>query len=57
MTYLSFTVNPLETSVTQQAQNAYLVGDLSSVPNLTELYNLTLLNQILQQHEDQTITS
>ncbi len=57
MTYLSFTVNPLETSVTQQAENAYLVGDLSSVPNLSGLYSLTLLNQILQQQGEPTITS
>ena len=50
MTYLSFAYDPLETSVAQQAQNAYVLGFLgSSVPNLNGLFDLTLLNQVLQE--------
>ena len=57
LTELSFTVDPLEASVTQQAENAYLLGDLgTTVPNLSGIYNLTLLNEILQQQDDQPIT-
>jgi NitT/TauT family transport system substrate-binding protein len=53
---LTFTVNPLESSVTQQAENAYLLGDLgTSVPNLSGIYNLTLLNQVLQAQGETTI--
>jgi NitT/TauT family transport system substrate-binding protein len=56
--YLTFTYDPLETSVEQQAQNAYALGDLSSaVPNLSGLYDLTLLNQVLQQDNLPQITS
>jgi len=58
LTDLSFTVNPLESSVAQQAENAYALGDLgSSPPNLSGIYDLTLLNTILQQQGEQTITS
>jgi len=56
--YLSFTYDPLEASVTQQAQNAYELGFLgSSAPNLNGLFNLTLLNEVLQQDGLPTITS
>jgi NitT/TauT family transport system substrate-binding protein len=48
--YLSFTYDPLEASVTQQAQNAYELGFLgSSAPNLNGLFDLTLLNEVLAQ--------
>jgi NitT/TauT family transport system substrate-binding protein len=58
LTDLSFTVNPLESSVTQQAENAYLLGDLgTTVPNLSGIYNLTLLNEVLQQQGEAAITS
>ena len=58
LTDLSFTVNPLETSVTQQAENAYLLGDLgTSVPNISGIFNLTLLNEVLQQQGVASITS
>ncbi len=48
--YLTFTYDPLEASVTQQAQNAYQLGFLgTTAPNLNGLFNLTLLNEVLQQ--------
>jgi len=54
LTRLNFTDNPLESSVLQQAQNAYQLGDLGSVPpsstNLLGLYNLTILNSVLEAH-------
>lgn len=56
--YLSFTYDPLEASVTQQAQNAYELGFLgSTAPNLNGLYDLTLLNQVLQQDGLPPVTS
>jgi NitT/TauT family transport system substrate-binding protein len=56
--YLSFTYDPLEASVTQQAQNAYELGFLgSSAPNLNGLFDLTLLNEVLQQDGLPTITN
>ena len=55
--YLSFTYDPLEASVTQQAQNAYELGFLgSSAPNLNGLFDLTLLNEVLQQDGLPTIS-
>ena len=49
--YLSFSYDPLEASVAQQAQNAYALGDLGTTPpdNITGIYDLTILNQVLQQ--------
>jgi NitT/TauT family transport system substrate-binding protein len=48
--YLTFTYDPLEASVAQQAQNAYELGFLgTTAPNLNGLFNLTLLNEVLQQ--------
>jgi NitT/TauT family transport system substrate-binding protein len=56
--YLTFTYDPLESSVTQQAQNAYELGFLgTSAPNLTGLYDLTLLNEVLQQRGLPPVTS
>jgi len=50
MTYLSFTYDPLEASVAQQATNAYNLGYLGTTPpDLNGLYDLTLLNQVLQE--------
>jgi NitT/TauT family transport system substrate-binding protein len=47
--YLTFTYDPLEASVAQQAQNAYELGFLgTTAPNLNGLFDLTLLNQVLQ---------
>ena len=56
--YLSFTYDPLEASVTQQAQNAYELGFLgTSAPNLNGLFDMTLLNEVLQQDGLPTVTS
>lgn len=50
MNYLSFTYDPLESSVQQQATNAYNLGFLGTTPpDLNGLYDLTILNQVLQQ--------
>jgi NitT/TauT family transport system substrate-binding protein len=47
---LSFTYDPLETSVQQQAQNAYQLGFLGKTPpNLNGLFDLTILNQVLSE--------
>jgi len=47
---LSFTYDPLVASVQQQAQNAYQLGFLGKTPpNLTGLFDLTILNQVLSQ--------
>jgi NitT/TauT family transport system substrate-binding protein len=54
MTRLSFTDSPLEASVLQQAQNAYALNDLGTVAptaqSLAGLYNLTILNSILEEY-------
>ncbi len=56
--YLTFTYDPLEASVTQQAQNAYELGFLgTTAPNLNGLFDLTLLNEVLQQDGLPQITS
>jgi len=56
--YLSFTYDPLEASVAQQAQNAYELGFLgTSAPNLNGLFDLTLLNEVLQQDGLPQVTS
>lgn len=56
--YLTFTYDPLESSVAQQAQNAYALGDLgSSPPNLNGIFDLTILNQVLQQDGLPQVTS
>jgi len=47
---LSFTYDPLASSIQQQAQNAYVLGFLGKTPpNLDGLFDLTMLNQVLQQ--------
>lgn len=47
---LTFTYDPLITSVDQQAQNAYVLGFLGNTePNLTGLFDLTYLNNALTQ--------
>jgi NitT/TauT family transport system substrate-binding protein len=46
---LTFTYDPLSASVNQQAQNAYSLGFLTASPsNLTGLYDLTILNSVLE---------
>lgn len=48
---LSFTYDPLETSVLAQADHAYDVGDLTQNPtnsSLSSLYNLSILNSVLK---------
>ena len=46
---LTFTYDPASESVTQQAQNAYSLGFLTTSPsNLSGLYDLTILNSVLE---------
>jgi NitT/TauT family transport system substrate-binding protein len=55
---LSFTYDPLETSVQQQALNAYQLGFLGKTPpNLNGLFDLTILNQALNQLGLTAVTS
>ena len=45
---MSFTFDPLESSVIQQAQHAYALGDLTQNPaSLTGLFDLSILNSVL----------
>jgi NitT/TauT family transport system substrate-binding protein len=54
MTRLNFTDSPLETSVLQQAQNAFALNDLGSTlptaQSLSGLYNLAILNSLLEEY-------
>jgi hypothetical protein len=55
---LSFTCDPLISSVDQQSQNAYVLGFLGSTePNLSGLFNLTYLNNALTQLQLPTVTN
>jgi NitT/TauT family transport system substrate-binding protein len=45
---ITFTYDPIESSVAVQAEHAYALGDLTKNPtNLSDLYNLTILNIVL----------
>jgi NitT/TauT family transport system substrate-binding protein len=47
---LSFTYDPLVSSVQLQADNAFQLGFLGKTPpNLNGLFDLTILNQVLTQ--------
>jgi NitT/TauT family transport system substrate-binding protein len=47
---LSFTYNPLKSSVDVQAQDAYQLGFLGTTPtDISNLFDLNLLNQVLTQ--------
>jgi len=57
---MTFTYDPLETSVAAQAQHAYAVGDLQQDPTLTVLsgvYNLSMLNEVLTSQGLPTVVS
>jgi NitT/TauT family transport system substrate-binding protein len=55
---LTFTYDPLESSVEQQAIDAYNLGYLGKTPpNLNGLFDLTILNQVLQQLGEGAISS
>lgn len=50
LTTLTLTYDPLETTITQQAQNEYAVGFLPTQPtstSLANLYDLSILNSVL----------
>ncbi len=46
---LDFTSDPIASSLIQEADNANTVGFLDSKPDLSGIYDLTLLNQVLDQ--------
>jgi NitT/TauT family transport system substrate-binding protein len=56
---MSFTYDPIATSVQIQAQHAYALGDLTSNPEslLGGLYNLTILNSVLSSDGLSTVQS
>ncbi len=55
---LSFTYDPLISSVNQEAQNAYALGYLgSTLPNLSGLFDLTYLNNALVGLHLQNVTN
>jgi len=55
---LSLTYDPLVSSVQQMATNAYQLGFLGKTPpNLQGLFDLTILNQVLEQRGLPTISS
>jgi len=57
---MTFSYDPLETSVAVQAQHAYAVGDLQQDPTstlLSGIYNLTILNEVLTSQGLATVTS
>jgi len=58
LTTLSFTYDPLESSVQVQAQNAFTLGFLGkTAPNISGLFDLTFLNQALTERGLPTISS
>lgn len=46
---LALTYDPIVSSLYQEANNTYKVGFLDSPPDLTGIYDLTLLNQVLDE--------
>ena len=57
LTTLSFTYDPLESSVQVQAQNAFTLGFLGkTAPNISGLFDLTFLNQALTERGLPTIS-
>ncbi len=55
---LTFTFDPLESSVQVQAEHAYAVGDLTENPtNISAIFNLSILNSVLTQDGLPTVQS
>lgn len=48
-TRMRVTYDPISTSLIQSAQSAYAAGFLTQKPDLTGIYDLTLLNKVLQE--------
>ena len=46
---LEITYDPIVSSLYKYADNQYKIGFLDSKPDLTGIYDLTLLNQVLQE--------
>jgi NitT/TauT family transport system substrate-binding protein len=46
---IDFTYDPIRLSLFQNAADAYNMGFLPENPDLTEIYNLTILDQVLQE--------
>ena len=54
---LDITYDPIETSLNTEAENQYKIGFLDSNPDLSGIYDLTLLNQVLTEKGLPEITS
>jgi NitT/TauT family transport system substrate-binding protein len=52
---LTPTYDPLSASLTKSAQESFDAGSLKSVPDLSHLYDLTLLNQVLTEKKKKGI--
>ena len=52
---LTFTNDPVASSVQQSAEDAHDVGLLDSVPDLKGLFDLTILNEVLKANGDQPV--
>jgi NitT/TauT family transport system substrate-binding protein len=52
---LSPTYDPLRASLVRSAQESFDAGSLKAVPDLSNLYDLTLLNQILKEKKKKAI--
>jgi NitT/TauT family transport system substrate-binding protein len=53
---LELTSDPIETSLYTDAENQYKIGFLDSKPDLSGIYDLTLLNQVLKEKGSQSST-
>jgi NitT/TauT family transport system substrate-binding protein len=53
---LTFTNDPIASSVQQSAQDAKDVGLLDTVPDLKGLFDLTILNQVLHENGEQPVS-
>ncbi len=46
---IDFTYNPIRLSLFQDANDAYKLGFLSENPDVSGIYDLTILDQVLQE--------
>ncbi|HTN81558.1 MAG TPA: ABC transporter substrate-binding protein, partial [Acidimicrobiales bacterium] len=53
--HLTFTNDPIASSVLQSAQDAHDVGLLDKVPDLKGLFDLTILNEVLKENGQQPV--
>ena len=51
MSRMTVTYDPIKSSLFKSAEDAYSIGYLEEEPDLSEIYDLTLLNEVLEQKE------